>query len=129
MFCPKCKAEYKEGVKRCGECEVSLVANLADVPRTGPEPRKDIEFVSVVRTFIPQDIAIIESILADSGIDYYIQGETGMLTYPLVDPASVMVVKDQADEARELLKDLKLGFYVFGPDHDEEDAPDKDSME
>jgi hypothetical protein len=129
MFCPKCRSEYKEGVKVCAECEVPLVATLPEKPkRRVPKDRdKDLEFVSVVRTFIPQDIAIIKSLLADSGIEYYIRGETGMITYPLVDPASVMVVKEQADEARELLKDLKLGFYVFGPDHPEENEPDGES--
>jgi len=127
MFCPKCRAEYKEGVRECAECEVALVETLADIPSPTHEPRKDIEFVSVVRTFIPTDIAIIESILADSGIEYYIQGKEAMTVYPLVDPASVMVVKEQAEEARELLKDLKLSFYVSC--HDEEEEPDKDPLE
>ena len=129
MFCPKCGSEYKDGVTRCGECEVPLVATLPEKPKR-PAPKdkdKDLEFVSVVRTFILQDIAIIRSILSDSGIEYYIRGENGIIVNPLVDPASVMVVKDQAEDARELLKDLKLGFYVFGPDHHEESGPDNES--
>jgi hypothetical protein len=125
MFCPKCRAEYKEGVKECGQCEVSLVAVLPEKPKSSHEPRKDVEFVSVVRTFIPADIAIIESILADSDIEYYIQGKEGMVMYPLVDPGNVMVVKEQAEEARELLKDLKLQFYVSC--HNEEEKPDDES--
>ena len=52
-----------------------------------------------------------------------------MTTYPLVDPANVMVVKAQADEARELLKDLDLKFYFFKADKDESDEPDKESLE
>jgi hypothetical protein len=31
MFCPECKAEYREGFTRCADCEVDLVAEL---PRT-----------------------------------------------------------------------------------------------
>jgi hypothetical protein len=93
----------------------------------GPARETEAEFISVVRSFNPQDIAIIESILADSGIEYYIQGKEGMVVYPLVDPASVMVVKEQAEEARDLLKDLDLSYYFFKPDHEEEDKSDDES--
>ncbi len=125
MFCPKCKAEYKEGVKECGQCEVPLVAVLPAGP--APEPRKDLDFVSVVRTFNPQDIAIIRSILDDSGIEYYIQGENGISVRPLVDPANVLVVKEQAEDAIALLKDLDLSFYLFKPDNPGKSEPDDES--
>jgi len=124
MFCPKCKAEYNAGVVQCFDCGVPLVEALPEKRQT-----RDIDFVSVVRTFNPQDIAIIESLLEESGIEYYIQGETSMTTYPLVDPASVMVVKAQADEARELLRDLDLKFYFFKADKDENGEKDNDSLE
>ena len=75
MFCPKCKAEYKEGVKECGDCEVPLVAALPEKPKRAKQEDKDIDFVNVVRTFVPTDIALIESILDDAGIEYYIQGK------------------------------------------------------
>lgn len=125
MFCPKCRSEYKDGVKVCGECEEPLVATLPEKPKRPGE--KDVEFVSIVRTFNPKDIATIRSILDDSGIEYYIQGENGILVNPLVDPANVMVEKEQAEDARELLKDLDLSYYFFKPDHHEENEPDDES--
>ena len=124
MFCPKCGAEYNEGVLICADCDIPLVPVVPEKRRT-----KDIDFVSVVRTFNPQDIAIIESLLEESGIEYYIQGATSMTTYPLIDPANVLVVKAQADEARELLKDLDLKFYFFKADKDENGEKDNDSLE
>jgi hypothetical protein len=128
MFCPKCKGEYVQGVIMCKQCEVSLVASLADVPRQSPEPKKDIAFVSVVRTFDPQDIMIIQSILDDSGIEYYIQGGETMHIRALVEPVNVLVVKEQAAEAIELLKDLDLSFYVTAKhDHKENYEPDDGS--
>ena len=33
-FCPKCKYEYKEGIKICADCNVELVDSLADVSVT-----------------------------------------------------------------------------------------------
>ena len=29
MYCPQCQAEYRQGVERCGDCDVPLVAELA----------------------------------------------------------------------------------------------------
>ncbi len=127
MFCPKCKGEYVKGVTMCKQCEAPLVANLADAPGQGPEPTKEIAFVSVVRTFNPQDVAIIRSILDDSGIEYYIQGEETIHIRPLVDPANVLVVKERAEDAVALLKDLDLSFYLFKPDDSEKSEPDDES--
>jgi Putative prokaryotic signal transducing protein len=124
MFCPKCRAEYKEGVVECYDCGVPLVPELPEKRQT-----KDVDFVSVVQTFNPQDVAIIESLLEESGIEYYIQGATSITTNPLIDPAHVMVVKAQADEARELLKDLDLKFYFFKADKDENGEKENDSLE
>jgi hypothetical protein len=126
MFCPECKGEYVKGVTRCKQCDVPLVASLPEDPKRLSD-ESDIDFVSVVRTFNPQDIAIIESILEESGIEYYIQGKNGIMTYPLVDPASIMVVKGQAEQARELLKDLDLSYYFYKPDREQENQPDDGS--
>ena len=30
MFCPKCKAEYREGFTYCSDCGVTLVERLED---------------------------------------------------------------------------------------------------
>ena len=37
MYCPKCKAEYVEGVNICPDCGVSLVDELAPKERPSPE--------------------------------------------------------------------------------------------
>jgi hypothetical protein len=124
MFCPNCKGEYVKGVTRCKQCDVPLVASLDDIP--GPKPDKDLEFVSIVRTFNPQDIMVIRSILDDSGIEFYVQGENGISIRPAADPANVLVVKDRAEEALELLKDLDLSFYLFNADKHDDNKPDNE---
>ena len=37
--------------------------------------KRYVEYVSIVQTLNPSDIAMIESVLEGSGIDYFIQGE------------------------------------------------------
>jgi hypothetical protein len=36
MFCPQCQAEYREGFAVCADCEIPLVAQLADAASTIP---------------------------------------------------------------------------------------------
>jgi hypothetical protein len=35
MFCPNCKAEYREGFTKCSDCGVALVRTLADASASG----------------------------------------------------------------------------------------------
>ena len=37
MFCPLCKAEYREGFSRCADCDVDLVPALEDEIAAEPE--------------------------------------------------------------------------------------------
>jgi hypothetical protein len=105
MFCPKCRAEYREGFYVCGDCNVELVEELP------PEPNPEyIEYVEVLGTYNPADIALIKSILDSENITYYFLGEQFTYVRPWADPARLMVEKDEAEDARELLKDLKLSF-------------------
>jgi hypothetical protein len=36
MFCPQCKAEYRDGFSRCSDCDVNLVSELP-IPASGPD--------------------------------------------------------------------------------------------
>jgi len=35
MYCPQCKAEYRQGFTRCSDCEVDLVEVLSSAPQSG----------------------------------------------------------------------------------------------
>ncbi len=109
MFCPKCKTEYVEGIHVCADCGSELVPGLPT-----PEPPHWIDFEEVLTTFNAGDIAVIKSILDGEDINYYIQGEAFNYVQPLVQPAKLMVQKDQADQAREILNDLALDYTITG---------------
>ena len=103
MWCPSCRAEYVPGIRECPDCHVILV-------NTPPPPPVAVEFEELLRTFNQGDIALIKSILDDAEIDYFFQGEIFNLVDPLIQPARLRVRKDQAGDAKELLKGLNVSF-------------------
>jgi Putative prokaryotic signal transducing protein len=71
------------------------------------------EFVPILETHNAGDRVFIKSILDAEGIVYFIQGEhVAPYLYNAL-PMRVMVKKDQADKAREILKDIELS-YSYG---------------
>jgi hypothetical protein len=72
MFCPKCKAEYREGFTRCADCDVALVDRL---PLEFPDKiRPNIQLVAV-RTFVNAfDAIFAKNVLDGAGIDSEIRG-------------------------------------------------------
>jgi hypothetical protein len=103
MFCPKCRSEYIDGITLCKECNVSLVESIPAEPEM-------YTFVKILSTFNLADIAIIKSMLDDGEITYYFIGENFNQIDQLVQPARLFVREDQADETRELLKNLNITY-------------------
>ena len=107
MVCPKCKAEYIEGITKCPECNIELVEHLTDVEEGGDEGIPKI--IPVLSTYSHGDVAIIKSILNGAGIYYYFKGERHLgLVKPWADPAKLMIKEDDKELVKELLKDLHL---------------------
>ncbi len=120
MYCPQCRTEYEEGIVRCADCGALLVNDLA------PLPDPDfVEYEEILSTFNPADIALIKSILDAEGITYFFKGEHFTYVRPFADPARLMVAVDEAEEAREVLKDLNLAYMgVNLPEEERADESD-----
>jgi hypothetical protein len=103
MVCPNCGAEYVAGVSECSDCRVKLIAQLP----LRPEP---LQFQEILRTYNQGDIAVIKSVLEDAEIEHFFRGEIFNLVDPLIQPARLFVRKDQAGEARILLRGLNVSF-------------------
>ena len=72
------------------------------------------EYIPILETHNAGDRVFIKSILDAEGIVYFIQGEyiDPYLCNAL--PMRVMVRRDQADKAREIVKDIELSYsYRF----------------
>ena len=108
MFCPKCKAEYREGFTECADCGVVLVKELP------PEDELEyLEYEEVLATYNAVDIAMVTSLMEKEDLTYYFKGEHFHGLRPLAEPVRLMVLKDQAQRARELLEDLDLRFVAI----------------
>ena len=73
MFCPECRAEYREGFYECSDCQVPLVSELP--PKLTPERPAPVHLVTVLETGDPALIALVKSLLEDGGIPYFARGE------------------------------------------------------
>lgn len=108
MICPNCRSEFREGIDRCPDCDVPLVASL-------PAERHDqAAWVEVMETADPGLLPLLRSVLESAGIPCTIEGEesVGMFPLGLGDThfaqsgiaARVLVPAERADEARALLE-------------------------
>ncbi len=119
MFCPKCRAEYREGFYVCADCNSNLVEELPE-----EEEPEFIEYVEVMGTYNPADVALIKSILDAEGITYYFNAEHFMNVRPLAEPVRLMVKADEAERAKEILRDLNLA--ITGIDLRKSNGDDED---
>ena len=101
MYCPKCRAEYREGFLECTDCDVDLVEKLERIPRM---PR----FVKMATIFREGNIAVIKASLDKTEIEYYFEGEQSHRLAPVPLAARLMVREDFRREAESILKDLEL---------------------
>jgi len=101
MYCPKCRAEYREGFLECTDCDVDLVEKLERIPRM---PR----FVKMATIFREGNIAVIKASFDKTEIEYYFEGEQSHRLAPVPLAARLMVREDFKKEAESILRDLEL---------------------
>lgn len=111
MYCPNCKAEYREGFTSCSDCHVTLVKELPEEFEEKNDNIEYIDFKPALSTHNPSDIMLIKSILGKENIEYYFKGEN---TLSLVAQSAILMVQDkQIKEVQQLLKDFKIQFNIF----------------
>jgi hypothetical protein len=85
-------------------CGTTLVPELLPEPPT-EIPLEVADFEEVLGFMGEGVVAIVKSLLDEEGIDYYIVGE---FSVPKGPDQKLMVRKDQAERAREIVEDLEL---------------------
>lgn len=107
MFCPVCRAEYVEGIANCADCHVALVPELPPIDEDVPTLA---ETTTVLMTYNQADIATIKSILDGAEVQYFFQGENFSRMEPMVQPARLIVMKEDVPLVMELLSGLNIAF-------------------
>lgn len=132
MFCPQCRAEYREGFDRCVDCRVPLVNELP------PEPVSDVpdpdNLVTVLETDDPLLVGAAKSWLENADIPFFVRGEEGQGIVPGIgsgrglNTVKVQVEKSEEENARDLLCDL---IKEQSPDDtvDEQEEPEEKQEE
>jgi hypothetical protein len=112
MFCPNCKAEYREGFTTCGECGVKLVDGLdEEVPTPiGGGPSDDLQAV-----FETKDSPLmneIAGIVESKNIPYLVQSGTALRSIEgeALEWHSVLFVPSESvEDARAVIHEVQLG--------------------
>lgn len=119
MFCPNCRTEYRKGITTCADCGAALVSELP------PDKTDQSDLVTVFRSHELSEVAIAQSILEESEIDFATKG--GMSKEILsIGPVEIQVNRDDAGQARELLRALAEDL---SPDDFIEQPPDEGDAE
>ena len=84
-----------------------------------------IEYVPILETHNAGDRVFLKSILDAEGITYFIQGEHVAHYLFNALPMRLMVKKEQASRAREILKDIELS-YSYGGRKSSKDVSDEE---
>ncbi|MFC1591355.1 hypothetical protein ACFL43_02405 [Thermodesulfobacteriota bacterium] len=100
MFCPQCRAEYRQGFSSCADCNVALVHELPPEPET-----QYVDLAPVLSTHEQGDIALVKSILQGEGIPFVAQGDYfSTLRAPI--EVRFLVPRAKLEQAREALREL-----------------------
>ena len=101
MYCPVCRAEYREGFFECTDCDVDLVEKLEPLPETPG-------FVKLATIFREGNIAVIKASFDKTEIVYFFEGEQSHRLAPVPLGARLMVREDFKKEAESILKELEI---------------------
>ena len=119
-FCPKCRAEYIEGVDTCEDCQVPLVAEL---------PPKDVpDYVDLVELRrVPDELAgvMMKGVLENNGIEVVlwaakIPGYDGIAsTWSTYYWGKLLVAKDDLEISRKILDAYLSSLEIETAEEDE----------
>jgi len=103
-FCPKCKYEYREGVKTCPECKVDLTAkpdNLATVQD---------DFTEIYMVSNRMEAEVIQGLFEENGVEFLVRD---LRMFPVLPDFGrrvrlrIAVPGDQEARARQLLEEAR----------------------
>ncbi len=107
MFCPLCKAEYREGVGRCPDCEANLIGGSADA--AVPPPQR-----AVWRTENREAAQRVRETLRVAGVPCYLKALRGHWLYAVVGQRpsfELWILKADAPQAHSALAQMEPALH------------------
>lgn len=110
MFCPKCKAEYREGFSRCADCDIDLISELP------PEKEQTVEYIDYKKiiTFSSRyEADLAQGLLEANDVFAVVYGDDAGGIQPGLTFAigvRLMVKEEDVESAKEILKDADYKF-------------------
>lgn len=105
MFCPKCKAEYREGFSRCADCDIDLVPEL--LPEA--EQYTECEYINLVniKTYPSRyEAELVQGLLSTNGIDAVVKD--GLEAVGGAVPIFELLVREEdVDETNKIISKIK----------------------
>ena len=114
MYCPECRAEFRDEIAICPDCEIALVAELPDMVDLSPQ-----DLVSVLETADVAVLPVVKSVLSAANIPFVVQGDEAIGVLPVGRvglggltsgghglSAGILVPREREEEARALLTEL-----------------------
>ena len=105
-FCPKCRAEYVEGIETCPDCQIPLVQE--------PPPKDEVDYIELVELQQVQDEVsgvMMKGILENSGINVVLRAAKipwcdGIAsTWSTSYWGQLLVPKEELEKSREILSE------------------------
>ena len=126
MFCPKCKAEYRDGFTQCADCDVELVRRLNDaaVPSNSPKLPDGPE---LLWTGTDAGLAAhVESALDSAKISHHQRTRDSDLP-GLSAPVYAIFVHARDHQAAHAALDNVIHRFEINPDEGDADPDDSDA--
>ena len=108
MFCPKCKAEYREGFSRCADCDIDLVPELSPEPEPSVEYEEYIDFIKIITYSSWHEAELAKGFLSVNGINAVVFGDDygGILpAFSFSTGVQLLVKEEDAEKAKGILHD------------------------
>lgn len=106
--CPKCGIEYAEGAANCAKCGAALLPG--DLPAKAAARKSESGETECVRVFrgptAQMEADLAKNVLMEEGIPCVLPGEEMASVLPGVDVVQLLVRREDAEEATEILKDF-----------------------
>jgi hypothetical protein len=105
-YCPECRYEFVEGIKKCPDCGAKLVEQLS------PETEISISWVKLATLSSPLEAEMLKEALANQGIQAIIQTDmfhSAFITQTTTTAGSfakVFVPANQETKAREIYREI-----------------------